>query len=105
IKEKFGKDSAEWKFSEAMRLVNEATQKPNPDNITKARMLLQEAGDKRPNWHEIARLQAQIYIIEGNTDSAIGALERALEMGPPNPIVIRQLASLLGNKNDFKEAK
>jgi len=73
--------------------------------LDEARNLLIEAENDRPGWAQIQQLYAEIAALRGDAPGAIERLERASRMGPANPAIIRQLATLLYAANRLDEAQ
>ena len=74
-------------------------------NLREARNLLIEAENERPGWVEIQQAFAEIDGLEGDLPSAIERLQKAVRLGPSNPVVVRQLVALLYASNRFDEAQ
>ena len=91
-----GASSSLLKFCEAEKAVWQVRQKKAElSTLSSTRKQLDEARKRRPEWHEIARLSAEIYELEGKADDAIVEYQRALELGPPDPNTARRLVALL----------
>ena len=73
--------------------------------LDEARNLLIEAENDRPGWAQIQQVYAEIATLRGDIPSAIERLERANRMGPANPAIVRQLATLLYASNRLDEAQ
>ena len=75
--------------------------------LEEARTTLNQAMRSRPFWHELVRLLGRIDDLEGKYDEAVTNYQRSLELGPPNPVVMRrlvQLLYLLGRYPDVRDA-
>lgn len=70
-----------------------------------ARNLLIEAENERPNWHLIQRYFAEVEGLKGDITAAIDRLQRALQLDPANPEIVRQLIGLLYATNRTDEAR
>ncbi len=111
IKELLGRRSAQWFYCEASQLVwkirNEGADKKSlgPFNFKTAKQLLANAVQERPNWHELARLQGEIALLEGKLDDAIGRFQLASDLGPLSPVHLGQLVRLLYFRGRYEEAK
>lgn len=70
-----------------------------------ARNLLIEAENDRPNWVPIQQLFAEVDGLMGDIPAAIEHLKRALRFGSGNPVIIRQLVSLLYASNRIGETQ
>lgn len=82
IAEIVGKESAEWNFAQADRIVTLNTKnRMDSSELPKAREFIEKAAETRPNWHSVWRVRAQIDRQEGNYDGAIDNYERAIELG------------------------
>jgi tetratricopeptide (TPR) repeat protein len=66
---------------------------PQARRLREARALLAEAGNERKNWQPVAGLLADIESLEGNPMAAVGHLERALDAGPADPLLVLDLAA------------
>jgi tetratricopeptide (TPR) repeat protein len=75
------------------------------EQLDAAKNLLIEAENDRPGWALIQQLFAEIATLQGDAPTAIERLQRATQMGPTNPTVIRQLVSLLFLSNRLDEAR
>jgi len=73
--------------------------------LDEARNLLIEAENERPGWHLIQRYFAEVQGLKGDVNSAIDRLQRALELDPANPEIVRQLVGLLYATNRTEEAR
>ncbi len=82
IAEVVGKESAEWNYAQAARIIKLIEKaKMENDQLAKAREYIEKAFETRPNWHVVWRVRAQIDRQEGNYESAIENYERAIELG------------------------
>jgi tetratricopeptide (TPR) repeat protein len=70
-----------------------------------ARNLLVEAEHERPGWPVIQRLLADLELLRGDVPSAIGRLEKAVELSPENLPLIRSLVTLLSVSNRQPQAR
>jgi len=116
-----GEISAQARFTQASLLVlgvrlslqkksdqDQATPDVSDDDIRvfrEVRNLLIEAENDRPNWVPIQQLFAEVDGLMGDTPAAIEHLKRALRFGPGNPVIIRQLVSLLYASNRIGETQ
>ena len=75
------------------------------EQLNAARNLLIEAENDRPGWAQIQQLFAEIANLQGDVPTAIERLQRATQLGPANPVVIRQLVSLLYQSDRLEEAQ
>ena len=75
------------------------------EQLNAARNLLIEAENDRPGWGQIQQLFAEIANLQGDSSTAIERLQRATQLGPANPLVIRQLVSLLYQSDRLEEAQ
>ncbi len=114
-----GKDTAEARFVEAARTValvrkglkdrTTAGHLPPPlevadrQSLSSARKLLERVSQARPGWYEVARVEGDLELLDGNIDTAILHYQQALKSGPPNPITIRALAHLLAQRHRTQE--
>ena len=101
-----GKDSSEWQLAEASRLLwmirNEHLGMESVDDV---RALTDRLREQRPDWHRLARLDCEVYLLQNDFDLAIDKLERALELGPDNASDIRMLVQLLAQRNRSDEVE
>jgi tetratricopeptide (TPR) repeat protein len=75
------------------------------EQLDAAKNLLIEAENDRPGLPQIQQLFAEIASLRGDTATAIERLQRATQLGPANPAVIRQLVSLFYRSNRLEEAQ
>ena len=91
-----GGQSAQHKYLEASKIVSRVNRKKDEkEELTKAEELIASAKKKRPNWHELPRLQGDIYLAKGRLAQATESYEEAVSLGSRNVMVIRRLAQLL----------
>ncbi len=101
-----GRRSSEAAYCEASHLVWQAQRgEIDVKELIRAKQMLAEAAQQRPNWHEIPRLEAEIAMVEGKTDEAISLLQRASELGPLSPVYMGQLVQLLFSRGRYEEAR
>lgn len=100
-----GRQSAEWSYCEAARLVWQARREAHRDAIlSQAKQLLREAGRLHRNGQEVAQLRAEIAALEGNLDEAIAQLRAAAAQRPLGPAYWRQLVDWLVAARRYAEA-
>ena len=75
------------------------------EQLDAAKNFLIEAENDRPGLPQIQQLFAEIASMRGDTATAIERLQRAMQLGPANPAVIRQLVSLFYLSNRLEEAQ
>jgi predicted Zn-dependent protease len=75
------------------------------DLLDEARNRLIEAETERPSWNLIQILFAEVEVLRGERDAAIGRLQRAVAGGATNPIVVRRLVALLYQAGRLDEAQ
>ena len=73
--------------------------------LTSAFNLLIEAENDRPGWVRIQKLFADIAGLRGDVPEAIDRLQKATRMGARDPLLLRQLLSLLYVSNRLDEAQ
>ena len=73
--------------------------------LDEARNLLIEAENDRPGMFQIQQRFAEIDSLKGDIPSAIDRLQRAVRLSPANPVLVRQLVSLLYASNRVDEAQ
>ncbi len=118
-----GVTSAEARYADAARtvaLLRKAIRQRTPtgqapaeltenekQQLSSARKLLDEVGQERANWYEVFRVMGDIEVLQGPTHEAdaIADYEKALSLGPSNPLVIRPLVLLLSRANRTDEVK
>ena len=110
-----GDDSAQAKFVEAHRRLfqsrlaaatgESANQSLAPAAIQEIRDLVHEAQAKRPSWHALSLLHADLDLLEGNVRGAIENLQRAIEQGPVSIPAVRKLVELLWSQQRFEDAR
>lgn len=74
-------------------------------SLEQARNFLMEAENDRPGWFQIQQCFAEIAGIRGDSASAIGYLQKAIEQGATNPSVQRMLAGMLRQAGRLDEAQ
>jgi len=106
VRRLLGRQSSEWNYVEASRLVwMTHHRKVDRKALGTAKQFLKVAAQRRPNWHEIPRLEAEIAVLEGRLDDAIGCFQRAAGMGQLSPVHLGQLVRLLYTRGRYAEAK
>ncbi len=106
-----GKDSPEWQFAEAARLIfiyRRALQNGQPGDeasLERARALISQARGNRPNWDRLVRLTAEVDGLQANVGDAIANLKRVLTLRPDDSRSAQQLLGLLASRNQFEEAR
>lgn len=92
-----------WHFSRAAYLVIRA-KKGELERLSDARVHLSHARRQRPNWSRIPALMAIVEELEGNQDAAIREYLRAIELGDRDPGIIRNVAQVLYQRGQYREA-
>ncbi|MCA9263421.1 MAG: tetratricopeptide repeat protein [Planctomycetales bacterium] len=99
-----GKDSAEWKWARAAYLTWQVQQDPEKlGQLQEAASLIEEAIRQRETWDSLYRLQGEIYLMQGEREQALDVLTKALEYGPEQSAVMRQVARLLYEAGRYRE--
>ena len=75
------------------------------DILDEARNRLIEAEAERPGWSLIHILFAEAEVLRGSRSDAIGRLQKAVDTGATNPIVVRRLVALLYEAGRLDEAQ
>ena len=75
------------------------------DMLDQARNLLIEAENERGGWSQVQILFGEVEGLRGNKAAAIERFRKAVEIGPVNPSVVRQLVALLYSVNRLEEAQ
>jgi len=70
-----------------------------------AQQLIDTARKIRPDWHELYRLQAEVNLLRKQYDDAIANFYKAFELGPANPVAVRQLYTLLVREGRVDDAQ
>ena len=105
IRKHRGTNSSVLKLCQAQMILWKIAQKKSQiSELAEAKKLLDAARKVRPQWHEIARVTAQVAELEGKPDEAIDGFRRTLELGPANPNIARRLVALLYSQNRLAEA-
>lgn len=96
-----------WRYLQAARLVYQVQtgQKDDPSLLDDAQTLLDEAKKSRPDWHDLYRVQGQAEMLRGNYEAAADSFSRCLELGPPEPMVVRSLHAILSRLGRRGEAQ
>lgn len=106
IKKLLGSRSAEWNYAEALRRVWKASQESQAAALLQeATQLLTTARELRPTWPQVAHLEAEIALRQGNPDEAIRAYQRARSLGPLTPQDLQRLVTLLASRQRSEEAR
>ncbi|MFM7413679.1 MAG: tetratricopeptide repeat protein [Planctomycetota bacterium] len=74
-------------------------------SLDEARNMLIEAESERPGWGQLQTLFAEIDSIRGDQQAAAARLKKAIELGPPNPALVRRLVAILYSLNRLDEAQ
>ena len=106
VVEQLGPRSSESYYCQASELVWRVHKElDDKRSLTRAKQLLKNAAETRPSWHEVARLEGEIALLENNQEEAIAALGRAAELGPVSPVYLGQLVRLLYIHGRYDEAR
>ncbi len=84
-----------WRYLAVRRLVKQSEGYPNSELLNSARTLQREIAAIRPNWDMTFVLKAEIEKETGNINEAIVAYQEAINRGNRQPMVYRDLISLL----------
>ena len=117
----FGRDSSQAQLCEAAELTATVREEQrskssaqqdqfvlsdaNKEDLLRARNLLRAVESVRPEWYERPRILAEIDVLEGKLDDAVGDLQQALQLGPANSFLVNQLVRLLFITHRNAEAK
>jgi tetratricopeptide (TPR) repeat protein len=121
LKQAEGEDGTLWRYVEAGRRIAAARggpalsvagppptlSSPPPDraaNLRAARELLDRVATRRSDWPRVPLMQAAIAEIEGKTDEAIAAYQRAVELGDRQVGVVARLVELLYQARRYADA-
>ncbi|NDC63086.1 MAG: hypothetical protein EBZ59_03675 [Planctomycetia bacterium] len=74
-------------------------------SLEEARNLLIEAENDRPGLFQIQQRFAEVDSLRGDVPAAITRLQKAVRLSPSNPVLVRQLVSLLYASNRVEEAQ
>lgn len=106
IEKLVGKNHTYWQYCEAARLVSQFQDgKEDRKALDRARQLVESAQEARPNWSSVARLDAEIEDLSGNTEAAIEKYQRAIRLGETQMVTSRRLVQLLYLRGRFQEAE
>ncbi|HEY6563193.1 MAG TPA: tetratricopeptide repeat protein, partial [Pirellulaceae bacterium] len=106
IESKFTRESPEWKWaSAAVTLIRVRDKKDDPAELENAIALVDDAISKRPTWSMLFSLRGDLEILQKRPDLAIVSLEKALELGSVNPIVLRNLARIYYERTRYADAR
>ncbi|MBP60416.1 MAG: hypothetical protein CMJ62_02715, partial [Planctomycetaceae bacterium] len=95
IEELEGTESNEWRLAQAQWLTWSFSNKGEDEEVLQeARNLMRDIQEKRPNWPDLLRLQAQVSILLEDRDSAEDYMKRILDSGHDDPKIIETLAEL-----------
>lgn len=72
--------------------------------LVESRRLLDEIQRRRPDWHQIPQLLADIDSLEAKPEEMIDHLKLALKLGPPNSKLVNRLYTMLVTRNRLDEA-
>lgn len=100
------RDDSRWQYTEAARLITlYAAGMRDPQLLEQAANLTDNIAQQRPEWHELFRLRGDIFALQGQVPDAIAAYDRALELGPPTPLAVRQHVQLLVGQQRYLDAR
>jgi tetratricopeptide (TPR) repeat protein len=95
-----------WQYTEAARLITlYASGMTDPQLLKRALDLTDTIEKQRPQWHELYRLRGDIFTLQGRIKDAIAAYDRAMSLGPPNALAVRQHVQLLVMQDRFQDAR
>ncbi|MFV2066833.1 MAG: tetratricopeptide repeat protein [Pirellulales bacterium] len=83
----------EQKVADRTKLLNETQE------------VIDAARKMRPDWHELYRLQAEVNLLRKQYEDAITNFYKAFELGPANPVAVRQLYALLVREGRVDDAQ
>ena len=89
------KNGTYWRYLAVKRLVKQADGDSNSELMNNARAIQREIVAIRPNWDMSYVLKAEIDKETGNVNDAIIAYQEAIDRGNRQPMVYRDLTSLL----------
>ena len=88
------------------RLVAADGKEENREELVETRKMLDDALERRPQWHELHILYGQLLLImREETDLALQHLDDALRYGPPNTVAVGLQVNLLMQRGDLKQAR
>lgn len=91
-----GEDDASWQFARALQLVAlHQNETAGDEALEEALSKLLLVRQSRPDWHVLARLEADIALAQDRNVSAIEAYQKALDDGPDDPDIQQRLVALL----------
>ena len=100
------KDDGTYVLSEVKRrLIGFKNDEASRIELLEARQMLDDALEKRPQWHELHVLYAQVLLVlRQDADLALQHLNEALEYGRPNANAVSILVKLLAQRGNAQEA-
>ncbi len=108
----FGKDSDLWKYQRARYLIFNresidvaGTESGELDWIGEVESLIEEIETIRPNWHELHALKGLVARFENNSDLAIENFQQAINSGPMDLRIAKQLTELLISEGRIPETR
>ena len=101
------KEDSNYIFTEVKRrLINFQGDEESRIQLQEARRMLEDVLEKRPQWHELHVLYAQVLLtLKDDMDLALTHLNDALKFGRPTPNAIGLLVKLLVARGDLQQAQ
>ncbi len=101
-----GKESAEWKWVEGVRIAWRVRNKQAPGSeLDQVQSLMAQAIVQRDGWEALYRLSGEVHVMKNETELAIEKFEKSLQLGSGHPLVIRNLARLYYDAGRFDDAE
>jgi len=101
------KEDSNWLYSEARRRLALYKQRGEPDQeaLREIEQFTERAMQDRPTWFELQLLSAEIALLKGDEKGALAHLEKAQELGRPNPMAVALHVQLLLRSGRVEPAK
>ena len=104
-----GEDGPTWRFCRALLQLDRGRGRGQADGralLAGARSDLDRVAQLRPSWSRVPLALAEVDLVEGNPDAAIGDyLHAIVDLGDRTPGAISRLAQLLGQRQRYSEAE
>jgi len=106
IEDLVGRDDSVWQYCEAKRIMFLVqVRRLDKKSLEKAQNLIDQAMKQRPEWNDIHRLQAQLFLQNRKVKDAIASFERTFQYGSPDASSVRVLYGLYLQTREFVKAR
>lgn len=104
-----GENGALWRYARARMLLRQAAKEKDPKAVpdavlSEASSLLAQTLERRPNWAQAVRTQAEIDDFKRDSSAALKNYLHAIDLGDRTPQAVRRAVQLLVDAQRFEQA-